>query len=64
MKTEVKEIPFNGSTLLGVRTPDGKVWLAIRKTCADIGLSDGQTRRQLANLKDDLIFKKAITNLR
>lgn len=64
MKTEVKEIPFNGSTLLGIKDQNGQVWLAIRKTCADIGLSDGQTRRQLANLKDDLIFKKAITNLR
>lgn len=64
MKTEVKEIPFNGSTLLGIKDQNGQVWLAIRKTCADIGLSDGQARRQLANLKNDLIFKKAITNLR
>lgn len=64
MKTEVKEIPFNGSTLLGIKDQNGQVWLAIRKTCTDIGLSDGQTRRQLSNLKDDLIFKKAITNLR
>ena len=29
MKTEVKEIPFNDGSLLGVRTPDGKVWLAV-----------------------------------
>lgn len=64
MKTEVKEIPFNGSTLLGVRDAGGQVWLAIRKVCSDIGLSDGQTRRQLENLKDDLVFSKGITNLR
>lgn len=64
MKTEVKEIPFNGSTLLGVRDTSGQVWLAIRKVCSDIGLSDGQTRRQLENLKDDLVFSKGITNLR
>lgn len=64
MRTEVKEIPFNGSTLLGIKDQNGQVWLAIRKTCTDIGLSDGQIRRQLANLKEDLIFKKAITNLR
>lgn len=64
MKTEVKEIPFSDSTLLGIKDQNGQVWLAIRNTCADIGLSDGQTRRQLANLKEDLIFKKAITNLR
>lgn len=64
MKTEVKEIPFNGSTLLGIRDASGQVWLAVRKVCSDIGLSDGQTRRQIANLKEDLIFEKAVTNLR
>ena len=31
MKTEIKEIPFDNGTLLGVRTPDGKVWLAVKK---------------------------------
>lgn len=61
---EVKEIPFNGNTLLGIRDKSGQVWLAIRKVCSDIGLSDGQTRRQLENLKDDLVFSKGITNLR
>lgn len=40
MKTEVKEIPFNGSTLLGIRDASGQVWLAVRKVCSDIGLSD------------------------
>ena len=64
MKHEVKEIPFNGSTLLGIKDENGQIWLAIRKVCSDIGLSDGQTRRQLENLKDDLVFSKGITNLR
>lgn len=63
-KYEVKEIPFNGNTLLGVKDEAGQVWLAIRKVCVDIGLSDGQTRRQLENLKEDLVFQKGVTNLR
>lgn len=61
---EVREIPFNDNTLLGIRDETGQVWLAIRKVCSDIGLSDGQTRRQLENLKTDLVFSKGITNLR
>lgn len=64
MNQEVKEIPFNGGTLLGIKDVNGQVWLAIRKVCSDIGLSDGQTRRQLENLKVDLVFSKGITNLR
>lgn len=53
MKTEVKEIPFNGNTLLGVRTPDGKVWLAVKKACLDIGLSEGQAQRQITNIQEE-----------
>lgn len=57
MKTEVKEIPFNGSTLLGVRTPDGQVWLAVRKCCLDIGLSEGQARKQVENIQTEAVLK-------
>ena len=47
MKTEIKEIPFDEGTLLGVRTPDGKVWLAVKKACLDIGLSDDKLENRL-----------------
>lgn len=57
MKTEVKEIPFNDGSLLGVRTPDGKVWLAVKKACLDIGLSDGQARKQVENIQTDAVLK-------
>lgn len=56
MKTEVKEIPFNGNTLLGVRTPDGKVWLAVRKASIDIGLSDGQADNEVKKVKASILF--------
>ena len=57
MKTEVKEIPFNDGSLLGVRTPDGKVWLAVRKSCLDIGLSLGQTQKQITNIQSDVVLE-------
>lgn len=57
MKTEVKEIPFNGSTLLGVRTPDGNVWLAVRKSCRDIGLTDAQARSEVSKIQGSLLLK-------
>lgn len=53
MKTEVKEIPFNGSTLLGIKDENGKLWLSVRKACLDIGLSDGQARRQVENIQSE-----------
>lgn len=61
---EVKEIPFNGDTLLGVKDKAGQIWLAVRKTCRDIGLTDAQARRQVMNVQEDLVLNKGVTNLR
>lgn len=47
MREEMKEVPFNGSTLLGVRDESGQVWLAVKKACLDIGLTEGQADRQI-----------------
>ena len=57
MKTEIKEIPFNGSTLLGIRTTDGKVWLAVRKACRDIGLTDAQSRAEVLKMQESVLLK-------
>jgi len=57
MKTEIKEVPFNGETLLGVKTEDGSVWLAVKKTCLDIGLSEGQARKQVENIQSEKLLK-------
>lgn len=60
---EVKKIPFGEDELLGVKTKDGKVWLAVRKTCRDIGLTDDQAKRQIKNIKDDLVLSNGVSNL-
>ena len=57
MKTEIKEIPFDNGALLEVRTPDGKVWLAVKKACLDIGLSDGQARKRVENIQEEAVLK-------
>lgn len=64
MKQEVKEIQFYNDTLLGIRDKSGQVWLAVRKTCRDIGLTDAQARRQVMNVQEDLVLNKGVTNLR
>ena len=57
MKTEVKEIPFNGSTLLGIKDERGEIWLAVKKACLDIGLSEGQARKQVENIQKEKVLK-------
>lgn len=63
MKQEVKEIPFNGSALLGIRDVNGQVWLAVKKACLDIGLSEGQAQWQITNIQKDLVFCEGVANL-
>ncbi|EDS77082.1 hypothetical protein CBC_A1678 [Clostridium botulinum C str. Eklund] len=61
---ETKLIDFEGDKLLGVRTEDGKIFLGVKKTIQSIGLTEGQGRRQVENLKKDLVLKQGITYLR
>jgi hypothetical protein len=56
MKTEIKEVPFNGKTLLGVKTEDGNIWLAIRKASIDIGLNGNQADNEVKKVKKNLLF--------
>lgn len=64
MNHEVKEISFYNDNLIGVKDEENQIWLGIKQTCLNIGLSDGQARRQVENLKTDLVFKGGVTNLR
>lgn len=61
---ETKKIPFEGSELLGIKDESGKLWLAIRNVCCDLGFSDGQTRRQVENARKDIVLSKGIAILR
>jgi len=60
---EVKEIQFYEDTLLGVMDEDGQVWLAVKKTCLDLGLSEGQARKQVENIQKEKLLKSNCRSL-
>jgi anti-repressor protein len=60
---QAKNVNFYGGEILGVRTADGKVYMGVRKACRDIGLTDGQARRQVENVRDDIVLSKGVANL-
>ena len=64
MKTEVKEIPFNDSTLLGIRTEDGNIFLAVKKACLDIGLNENQATAERKKITTGLLFKDGFKKLK
>ena len=63
METETKEIPFNSSTLLGVKTADGNIWLAVKKTCTDIGLNENQAKAEIKKIQSAILFNNKYKKL-
>lgn len=63
MKHEMKEIPFAGGSLLGIKTEDGKVWLGVRKVCRDIGLTDAQARAEVTKMQESLLLSNSCKKL-
>jgi len=59
-KMETKLISFGEGELLGVKTKDG-IFLGVKKACQDIGLTEGQARRQIENIQKDLVLRSKCT---
>lgn len=62
-KLEQKLIDFEGGQILGFKTEDGQIWMGVRKTCIDIGLTEDQAKRQVKNLKEDIVLSQGVSNL-
>jgi hypothetical protein len=61
---ETKLINFEGGQILGVKDEQENIWMGIKKACTDIGLTDGQARRQVQNISDDVVLKQGVTKMR
>jgi len=60
---EVKNVPFLGSGLIAARDENGEIWAGVRWLCDGIGLSEGQRKRQIANIQTDRVLSKGGSNL-
>ena len=61
----VKDVDFEGYRLKSAQDRESKtIYVAVRWVCNGIGLSDGQSRRQVENLSGDIVLKQGVTNLR
>lgn len=66
MKHEVIEqklVPFGGSEILAVKTKEGKIYGAVRWICIGIGLTVDQAKRQMKNIREDLVISKGYRKL-
>ena len=60
---EIRRVPFMGAELMAARDADGQIWAGVRWMCDGIGLSEGQRKRQVANIQTDTILSKGGSNL-
>lgn len=61
----MQEVEFNGNTLVAVRSPENnKVYVGVKWVCEGVGLTNGQSRRQVENLSEDIVLSKGVANLR
>ena len=60
---EVRKVPFMGTELMAARDNDGQIWAGIRWMCDGIGFSEGQRKRQIANIQEDTVLSKGGSNL-
>ncbi|WP_243153371.1 endonuclease NucS domain-containing protein [Clostridium sporogenes] len=54
---ETKLINFEDGQLLGIKTKEGEIYLGVKKVCDDLGLTEGQARRQVANINKDIVLR-------
>ena len=60
---EVKRVPFMGTDLMAAKDESGTIWAGVRWMCDGMGMSEGQRKRQIANIQTDHLLSKGGANL-
>lgn len=60
---KVKRVPFMGTDLMAAKDESGTIWAGVRWMCDGMGMSEGQRKRQIANIQTDHLLSKGGSNL-
>lgn len=63
MSQVVKEVNFQGDNLLAIQQNDDRVYVSVTYICDGIGLTEGQKKRQVNNVRDDLVLSNGIKKI-
>jgi len=58
---EIKKVPFMGAELMAARDEEGQIWAGVRWMCDGVGLSQGQTNREINKIREDEVLKEGYT---
>lgn len=54
----VKEVEFQGDTLLAIKKENDKIYVSVAYICDGLGLTDGQKKRQVNNIREDIVLSR------
>lgn len=54
----VKNVDLFGDSIVAAKDKDGNIWAGVRWFCYGLGMSEGQMKRQIMNIKEDTILSK------
>lgn len=58
-----RHVNFDGADLLAMQDSSGEIFVGVRSVCLGIGLSTGQTQRQITNIQGNFILSEGVANL-
>lgn len=58
----VKNVDVMGDFITAAKDHDGNVWVGVRWVCDALDMTEGQTKRQIANIQKDMVFSEGGSN--
>ena len=59
----IKNVDVMGDSIMAAKDNNGEIWVGIRWICDGLGMTEGHMKRQIANIKKDLMLSKGGSNL-
>lgn len=58
----VKNVDVMGDFIKAAKDADGNIWVGVRWICDALDMTEGQMKRQVKNIKKDMVFSKGGSN--
>lgn len=58
----VKNVDVMGDSIKAAKDADGNIWVGVRWVCDALDMTEGQMKRQIKNIKKDMVFSEGGSN--
>ena len=59
----VKNVDVMGDSIKAAKDAAGNIWVGVRWVCDALDMTEGQMKRQVKNIKKDMVFGEGGSNL-